>query len=60
MVLIADISVILCQIHVRLYFISYATGTEKLRITTLSPAAIFVKAPTWIASLSRCMTLAML
>ena len=33
---------------------SYATGTgtETLRVTTLSPAAIFVKAPTSIASLS--------
>ena len=39
---------------------SYATGTETLRVTTISPAAIFVKAPTSIASLSRCMTLAML
>ena len=25
---------------------SYAPGTETLRVTTLSPAAIFVKAPT--------------
>ncbi len=60
MVLIADVSVILYQILVRLYFISYATGTETLRVTTLSPAAIFVKAPTSIASHSHCMTLAML
>ena len=32
---------------------SYATGTETLRVTTLSPATSFVKAPTSIASLSR-------
>ena len=39
---------------------NYATGTETLPVTMLSPAAIFVKAPTSIASLLRCMTLAML
>ena len=54
MVLIADISVILRQILVRLYFIT-VTGTEQLRITntTLSPAAIFVEAPKWKTSLFR-------
>ena len=44
---------------------SYATGSDKLRITKMTTrlpvsAAIFVKAPTWKASLSRWMTMAML